>query len=68
MLVVSTSVLVSLVSLILLFLIQFGLVLYSSLLLQDLASFLVLGFSHGFVGSAEILAHSKCANYGELLL
>ena len=63
-----TDVLVSLVSLILLFSIQFGLVLYSSLLRQDLASFLVLGFAYDSSRSAEILAHSRYANYRVFLL
>ena len=68
MLVVPTNVLVSLVSLILLFPIESGLVLYSSLFLHGLASFLVLGFVHESGGSTEILARSRWANYGVLLL
>ena len=68
MLVVPTDVLVSLVSLTLLFPIQSGLVLYSSLFLQGLASSLVLGFAYESGMSAEILGHSRCANYGVLLL
>ena len=63
-----TDVLVSLVSIILLFPIQSNLVLYSSLFLPGLTSFLVLGFAHESIGFAEILAHSRCTNCGVLLL
>ena len=63
MLAVPTGVLVSPVSAVWLFPIQSSLVLYSSLFLQDLAPFLVLGFSYESGRSTEILVHSRWANY-----
>ena len=68
MLVVPTGVLVSLVSIVWLFPIQSGLVLYFSLFHRCLASFLALGFAHESRGFVEILVHSRCANYRVLLL
>ena len=65
---VPTDVLVFLVSIIWMFLIQYGLVFDSSLFIEGIASFLVLGFSHKSSGSTEILVRSRCANYGVLLL
>ena len=59
MLDVPIGVLVSLVSVIWLFPIQCGPVLYFSLFLRCLASFLSLGFSHESGESTVILVHSR---------
>ena len=58
-LVVATGVLVSLVSAVWLFPIQSVLVLYFSLFLQFLVSFLTFKYAHESYESAEILVHNR---------